>query len=56
MHLRDGSELEVDLPPAEMRAFTAWLSERNPDMRWGAYDNSALSAGNEDDVQPSAGA
>ena len=39
LHLRDGTEFEVGLPVAEMRSFVTWLSERNPSVRWGVYDN-----------------
>jgi hypothetical protein len=39
LHTRDGAVLEVDLPRPEMRAFTAWLTESNPTVRWGPYDS-----------------
>jgi hypothetical protein len=39
LHLRHGTQLEINLPPAEMRNFVAWLKERNSSMRWGAYDD-----------------
>ena len=38
LHLRDGREFEVGLPTAQMRAFIAWLVERNPSVRLGPYD------------------
>jgi hypothetical protein len=38
LHLRDGTAFEVGLPTAQMRAFIAWLGERSPSIRWGAYD------------------
>jgi hypothetical protein len=38
LHLRDGQQFEVNLPPAEMQIFMKWLNERNPTMRWGAFD------------------
>ena len=41
LHLRDGTEFEVRLPPEQMRAFIAWLVERNPSVRLGAYDETA---------------
>jgi hypothetical protein len=39
LHLRDGHQCEVNLPPDDLRKFTNWLSERNPSVRWGAYDD-----------------
>lgn len=38
LHLRDGTQCEFGLPAPEMRRFIAWLTERNPSIRWGAYD------------------
>ena len=34
LYLHDGRELEVGLPPNEMRTFILWMSERNPSIRW----------------------
>jgi hypothetical protein len=39
LHLRDGRQFEAGLPPDEMSAFISWLTEHNPDMRMGTYDN-----------------
>jgi len=39
VHLRDATQLEVGLPPAQMRSFVAWLKEQNPTIRWGVYDS-----------------
>jgi len=39
LHLKDGTQVEVDLPPAEMGEFIAWLKENNPSIRWGPYDH-----------------
>src|SRR3990172_5107491 len=39
LHLRDGTQFEFGLPPAEMRRLVTWLRERNPSVRLGAYDN-----------------
>ena len=38
LHLRDGRQFEVGLPPAEMRNFIDWLTERNPSVQWSAFD------------------
>ncbi len=38
LHLRDGSHLDIDLTPPHMREFVAWLSEHNPTLRCGRYD------------------
>ena len=38
LHLRDGTHCEVSLPNPEMHAFLAWLREKNPTARLGAYD------------------
>ncbi len=38
LHLRDGTQFEFGLPTSEMSKFIAWLNERNPSVRWGAYD------------------
>lgn len=38
LHLRDGCQFEVDLPPSDIRTFLAWLKEENPAVRWGNYD------------------
>jgi hypothetical protein len=35
LYLRDGTAGTVVLSTAQMRAFIAWLRERNPAMRWG---------------------
>lgn len=40
VHLRDGTECEVALPPKKMGKFVDWLKQRNPLIRWGAYDAS----------------
>ena len=45
LHLRDGTQLEIDLPPAEMCNFVAWLRIQNLSMRWGSYDESEGIAG-----------
>ena len=42
LHLRDGAQFEVGLPPDDMRSFVDWLREQNPTVRWGAYDDVAL--------------
>jgi len=39
LHLRDGHQSEFHLPPNDVRKFTAWLSERNPSVKWDAYYN-----------------
>lgn len=39
LHLRDGTELEVTLLPDQMEMFIDWLTERNPSVRIGDYDN-----------------
>jgi len=39
LHLRDGHQCEFHLPPDDVRKFTAWLSERNPSVKWDAYYN-----------------
>jgi len=41
LHLRDGSQLEVNLQPAEMHAFVAWLKEQNSSIKLGSYDEPA---------------
>jgi hypothetical protein len=38
LHLRDGTQFELGLPPGDMRDFVTWLSERNASVRFGAYD------------------
>lgn len=38
LHLRDGHQYEFNLSPDDLHKFTNWLSERNPSVRWGAYD------------------
>lgn len=38
LHLRDGCQLDVDLPPKELQAFLNWLKEENHSIRWGNYD------------------
>ncbi|MEI8121846.1 MAG: hypothetical protein WCI20_07320 [bacterium] len=40
LYLRDGSQCEAYLAPTEVDTFRAWLTERNPTVRWGAYDAS----------------
>jgi hypothetical protein len=37
LHLRVGRQLDVQLPVPQMRELNAWLSEKNPDIRWGHY-------------------
>jgi hypothetical protein len=39
LHLRDGRQFEAGLPPDEMTSFVAWLTQQNPTMRMGIYDN-----------------
>ena len=41
LHLRDGTQFEVgaQMSQKEMRSFIAWLSESNPSIRWGFYDD-----------------
>lgn len=39
LHLRDGSKVLVDMSPMQMEEFAGWLSEQNPDIRWGDYDH-----------------
>ena len=39
LHLRDGTHLDIDLAPADMRIFVAWLTEHNPSIRCGRYDD-----------------
>ena len=39
LHLRDGCQLEVNLPPTEMAKFIDWLKEQNPSVRLGPYDD-----------------
>jgi hypothetical protein len=39
LHLRDGCQLEVHLPPTEMAKFIDWLKEQNPSVRLGPYDD-----------------
>ena len=41
LYLHDGRELEVGLPPNEMRTFILWMSERNPSVRWELGDGVA---------------
>jgi len=41
LHLRDGTQIEVGLPPAEMRKCIEWLTVQNPSIRLGAYDVSS---------------
>jgi len=43
LHLKDGTQLEVDLPPEDMGTFIAWLKESNPFIRWGPYENHSAS-------------
>lgn len=50
LHLRDGEQIEVNLPPDDLQTITAWLSERNSSVRWGAYDLVALQSISDDDV------
>jgi hypothetical protein len=39
LHLRNGRQLEVHLPPTEMRELITWLKDRNPSVRLGPYDS-----------------
>ena len=39
LHLRDGRQFEAGLPPDEMSLFISWLTEQNPTIRMGTYDN-----------------
>lgn len=41
LHLCDGSRLEINLRPAEMKTFVAWLKEQNPSIKLGSYDEPA---------------
>lgn len=38
LHLRNGCDLEVDLPLKDMREFLAWLRKQNPSIRVGPYE------------------
>ena len=38
LHLRDATQLEVNLPLKQMHSFIAWLKEKNSTIRWGFYD------------------
>lgn len=38
VHLRDGSQLDIDLPPKDLEEILAWLKEENPFLRCGPYD------------------
>lgn len=38
LHLRDATQLEVNLPLEQMHSFIAWLKEHNSTIRWGSYD------------------
>jgi hypothetical protein len=40
LHLRDGTYVEIDLTVSQMKEFVAWLTEHNPSIRCGRYDNS----------------
>jgi hypothetical protein len=42
LHLRDGTQLEVNLPLKQMNDFIAWLKEHNSTIRWGPYDGTLL--------------
>ena len=35
LHLRDGVQLDVNLPLHDLSKFSSWISERNPSVRWG---------------------
>jgi hypothetical protein len=39
LHLRDGSFLQIDLPPISINELVAWLTEHNPSVRCGRYDD-----------------
>ncbi len=41
LHLRDGRQFEVALPPDEMEHFIQWLRQQNPSVRLGAYDGAS---------------
>lgn len=38
LHLRNGSDFELISPASEVQIVTAWLREKNPSLRWGAFD------------------
>lgn len=38
LHLRDATQLEVNLPLEQVHSFVAWLKEHNSTIRWGSYD------------------
>lgn len=38
LHLRDATQLEVNLPLKQMHSFITWLEEHNSTIRWGSYD------------------
>ena len=45
LHLRNGAALELPLRPNRLRMAVAWLTERNPSMRFGSrYDGDTRSA------------
>jgi hypothetical protein len=39
LHLRDGSFLQIDLPPNSINELVVWLVEHNPTLRCGPYDD-----------------
>jgi hypothetical protein len=44
VHLRNGNQFEATLSPSEQRIFVEWLSQANPTIRWGPYDDVPVSA------------
>ena len=41
LHLRDGTQFEVSLPPEKMQSFVSWLVAENSTVKVGSYDVSA---------------
>ena len=44
VYLRNGNQFEATLSPSEQRIFVEWLSQANPTIRWGPYDDVPVSA------------
>jgi len=48
LHLKDGTQFAVDAvrgtgtSPEQLQEVVSWLHQRNPEMRWGDYDNTRL--------------
>ena len=38
LHLRDGTQLEIEVPPKNLEEVIAWLKEKNPSLRCGPYE------------------